>query len=71
MKIQDYEVVFEWVDTEEGGNWGAYFPDGPCVISTGKTREEVARLQAQGLEALREYEREKAAARENGAHAPR
>lgn len=70
MKIKGYEVVFEWIDTEEGGNWSAYFPDGPPVFSTGETREEIERLQEEGLDFWLEHTQGQAMTEENGAHAP-
>jgi predicted RNase H-like HicB family nuclease len=47
----EYEVVFE--QAEDGG-WGAYLPDLPGVVAVGATRDEVAALIREALDAYAE-----------------
>jgi predicted RNase H-like HicB family nuclease len=44
--MTDYLVLYE---TTEDGGWGAYSPDLPGCIATGKTRAEVEKLMREAL----------------------
>jgi predicted RNase H-like HicB family nuclease len=51
----EYLVIYE---TAEDGGWGAYAPDLPCCVATGKSQAEVEQLMGEAIplhiEAMRE-----------------
>ena len=53
--MTEYLVIYE---TAEDGGWGAYSPDLPGCIASGKTRAEVEKLMREAIpmhiEAMRE-----------------
>ncbi len=53
--MSEYLVIYE---TTEDGSWGAYVPDLPCCLATGKSRSEVEQLMREAvpmhIEAMRE-----------------
>jgi predicted RNase H-like HicB family nuclease len=46
--MSEYVVIFE---RAEDGGWGAYLPDVPGVVALGTSREEVADLIQEALDA--------------------
>ena len=44
--MSEYLVVYE---TAEDGGWGAYSPDLPGCVATGKTRVEVEQLMREAI----------------------
>ncbi len=49
--MSEYVVVYE---RAEDGGWGAYLPDLPGVVALGASREEVANLIQEALDAYAE-----------------
>jgi predicted RNase H-like HicB family nuclease len=44
--MTDYLVIYE---RGEDGGWGAYSPDVPCCVATGKSQAEVEQLMREAL----------------------
>lgn len=44
--MTEYLVIYE---TTEDGGWGAYCPELPCCLATGKTKAEVEKLIRQAI----------------------
>jgi predicted RNase H-like HicB family nuclease len=44
--VTDYLVIYE---RGEDGDWGAYTPDVPCCVATGKSKAEVEQLMREAL----------------------